>query len=148
VKQVRGHDRLLSTFILIAIGLTLIQVVLGTQVREFIDERVKTLGETAASQWLNDPGVNFYVHRSFSILVFFVNLLLWYHIRRRGYTYSKINWVMVILLAEIVTGVAMNYFAFPFGSQSLHLILAAILFGIQGYLFLEIRTARKASISS
>lgn len=146
--QDRGQDRLLSTFILVAIGLTLIQVVLGTQVREFIDERIKNLGEAAASQWLNEPTVNFYIHRSFSILVVIVNLLLWWHIHRRAYRYSKINWIMVILLVEIATGVAMNYFAFPFGSQPLHLILAAILMGIQGYLFLEIRTARKASISS
>jgi len=50
--------------------------------------------------------------------------------------------------SRIATGIAMNYFAFPFGSQPLHLILAAILFGVQGYLYLEIRSARKASISS
>ena len=147
-KEVRTQDRLLGTLILVALGLTLIQVVLGTQVREFIDDQIKTLGETAAAQWLDNPNLNFYIHRSFSILVLLVNVLLWYHIRRRAYTYPKINWVMGLLLAEIATGVAMNYLAFPFGSQPLHLVLAAILFGVQGYLFLEIRAARKASISS
>ena len=143
-----GYDRLLHNIILIALVLTLIQVALGTQVREFVDEQIKALGETTASQWLENPTLNFYIHRSFSILVLGLNLLLWYHIRKRGYSYPKINWIMGILLAEIATGVAMNYFAFPFGSQPLHLILAAILFGVQGYLFLEIRSARKASISS
>lgn len=143
-----GHDRLLSTFILVALGLTLIQVVLGTQVREFIDAQIKLLGDTSSSQWLNQPTLNFYIHRSFSLIVLLINLLLWMHIRKRGYTYPKISWIMVILIAEILTGIAMNYLAFPFGSQPLHLILAAILFGVQGSLFLEIRTARKASISS
>ena len=143
-----GQDRLLGTFVLIALGLTLIQVVLGTQVREFVDEQIKALGHNTAAQWLQDASLNFYIHRSFSILVFLVNLVLWNHIRTKGYTYPKINWIMGILLAEIATGAAMNYLAFPFGTQPLHLILAAILFGFQGYLFLEIRAARKASISS
>ena len=147
-KTDTGHDRLLATFILVALGLTLIQIVMGTQVREFVDEQIKYLGDSASSQWLSTPAMNFYVHRSFSIIVLLTNIILWRHIRKRGYTYPKIKWVMAILVAEIATGIAMNYFAFPFGSQPLHLILAAVLFGIQGYLFLEIRTARKASISS
>jgi len=40
-------------------------------------------------------------------------------------------------LLEIFTGVVMSYFHFPFGSQTLHLILASVLFGIQFYIFLE-----------
>ena len=148
IKIDRGQDKLLQNLILITLALTLIQVVLGTQVREFVDEQIKALGESAASQWLEGATLNFYVHRTFSIVVLALNVFLWYHIRKNGFNYPKINWVMGILLAEIATGIAMYYLAFPFGSQPLHLILAAVLFGLQGYLFLEVRTARKASISS
>ena len=48
---------------------------------------------------------------------------------------------MLLLLVEIASGVAMYYLDFPFGSQTIHLVTASILFGIQYYLWLE--TTRK-----
>lgn len=128
-----------STFrnvLLFSLLLTLIQVAIGTQVRQFVDEQVKN-GLTASILWLQNPSVTFYVHRSFSIVVFLVNVYLYIKNTKFGLGYSKINWVIAIIGIEILTGMAMAYLDFPIGSQAIHLVLASILFGIQFYMILE-----------
>lgn len=116
--------------------MTLIQVVLGTQVRQFIDFQTKS-GITEASLWLSQPEVSFYFHRSFSIVIVLANLFLYLRNKRLNLGYSKINWVMLLLLLEVASGVIMYYNHFPFGSQAIHLVIASVLFGIQYYMILE-----------
>ncbi len=131
-----------------ALVLTLIQIVLGTQVRQFVDEQIDLVGEQMKNLWLQDPTFQFYVHRSFSILVFVVNIYLWYTVRKRELPLSQMNWVMGLIGLEILTGIAMYYIDFPFGSQPAHLVLASILFGVQFSLVLEVlnpRTTPKTS---
>lgn len=116
--------------------MTLIQVVLGTQVRQFVDEQVKS-GIENQTLWLSKPNISFYFHRSFSIVVLLANLYLYLRNKRLNLGFNKMNWVMILLIIEIVSGMMMYYAHFPFGSQSVHLVLASILFGIQFYMILE-----------
>lgn len=122
----------------ISLLLTLIQVVLGTQVRQFVDEQVKS-GIGNETLWLSKPELSFYVHRTFSFLVLFTNLFLFLRNRNLNLGFTKINWVMALILVEVLSGIAMYYLHFPFGSQTIHLVLASILFGIQFYMILEAR---------
>ena len=122
----------------ITLLMTLIQVVLGTQVRQFVDEQVKS-GVTDPTLWLNQPDVSFYFHRSFSIVVLFANFFLYLRNRKLNLGFDKINWVMLLLFIETISGMLMYYVDFPFGSQAIHLVLASILFGVQFYLILEAR---------
>lgn len=122
---------------IIAIILTLIQVIFGTQVRQFVDEQIRALGYSAENLWLADPNITFYIHRSFSILVLLVNLYLWWQNRKLNLKLNKINFIMGLILLEIATGVAMYNFDFPFLSQPLHLVIASVLFGFQFYLLME-----------
>ena len=50
--------------------LMLIQILLGISVREFIDNQIDILGLEKKDIWLEKPKLNFYVHRTFSLLVF------------------------------------------------------------------------------
>jgi len=122
---------------------TLIQIILGTQVRQFVDGRIDLVGEAAKSQWLVDIDWKFYLHRSFSIVVVLLNLLLARIIYVHHLNYQKINWVLIVLFLEVISGVVMYYFDFPFATQPLHLILASLLFGVQFYLVLEALSSRK-----
>lgn len=136
-----------STFrnvLLFSLLLTLIQVAIGTQVRQLVDEQVKN-GVTASILWLQNPSITFYVHRSFSILVFMVNLYLYVRNTKFGLGYSKMNWVLALIGVEILTGMAMAYLDFPIGSQAIHLVLASILFGIQFYTVLEAKKPSPAN---
>lgn len=129
----------LKTIAFIAVLLSLIQIGMGTQVRQFVDEQIHGLGLNFPSQWLAEAPLLFYIHRSFSIIVLLVHLY-W------GYLYFKNNsiplafkGIMFFLGLEIFSGIAMYYFDFPFASQPLHLILASLLFGAQSYLLFMIR---------
>lgn len=128
-------DNKFHWFLLISLVLTIIQVVLGTSVREQID----IISKTGAPEilWLQNPSVSFYVHRSFSIIVLLVNLYLFGQNRKLNLGFSKTNWVLILLGIEILSGIAMYYFYFPFGTQTIHIVLATLLFGIQFYMILE-----------
>lgn len=128
----------LRGLILLAMVFTLVQIILGTQVRQLVDEQIDLVGETAKDLWLASPTLAFYIHRSFSIVVLLLNAYLAFRIFRDKLGFSKINWVMGLLLAEALTGIVMYYFDFPFSSQPLHLFLAAVLFGVQFFLVLEV----------
>ncbi len=122
----------------ISLILTLIQVVLGTQVRQFVDEELKS-GIENESLWLSSPEWSFYFHRTFSFVVFFTNFFLYLKNKKLHLGFDKINWVMALIFAEVFSGIAMYYLHFPFGSQAIHLVIASILFGVQFYLILEAR---------
>ncbi len=134
-----------KTFKIILIGaviLTLVQVALGTQVRQYVDEQIKTLGALAKSQWLQPPTVMFYIHRSFSVLVVLVNSWLFYKNKTLHLQLHKLKWVLLCIGLEAFTGILMYYFDFPFLSQPLHLVLASLLFGVQFFVLLEVFKSR------
>ena len=136
-------DPLFKNVLLLATILTLVQIVLGTQVRQFIDEQVKSIGYVK-SLWMKNPELNFYIHRSLSVLVLLINLWLFQRNRKLNLGYTKFRWVLVCIGLEIITGIAMYYFDFPFTTQPIHLVIATILIGIQFYIILE--SSRKPTI--
>lgn len=148
------NSSLKSTFtfrnlLVFAVILSLIQVALGTQVRQFVDEQVDLVGYGSKSEWLDNPTLVFYAHRSFSILVFLVNVGIWWLNKSRYLGFKLTNWMMIFIGLEILTGIAMYYLDFPFLSQPLHLVIAALLFGVQFYVLMQsyeaklIRTLKK-----
>ena len=121
-----------------ALVLTLVQIAMGTQVRQFVDEQIDRLGESAASLWLDPAPLLFYVHRSFSLLVTALNVILFLSLKKWGYPLQSMQYVLGLIGLEILTGIAMYYFDFPFSSQPLHLLFASLLFGAQNYLLFHI----------
>ncbi len=135
-------NRQIHRLLWLALGLTIVQIILGTQVRQFVDQQIDLLGEQAKMLWLAEPQVQFYIHRSLSILVVLCNAWIAYQIISKKLGLSRIYWVLTLIGIEILTGIAMYYFDFPFGSQPLHLVLASLLFGLQFYLVLETQKSR------
>jgi cytochrome c oxidase assembly protein subunit 15 len=128
--------------------LSMLQVLLGTQVRQFVDHQSKALGTEAREFWLQNPDVVFYVHRSFSIVLLLLHLWAAYRVYSMRLGFEKINASLMVILGLILTGIAMNYLAFPWGSQATHLFLAAVLFGFQWYALMELKRASRTGISS
>jgi len=129
--------RSFKSLLVVALIMTLIQVILGTQVRQFVDEQIRSLGYNAENLWLANPDITFYTHRSFSILVLAINTFLWWKNKKFQLGLDRINIVMLLILLEVGTGIAMYNFNFPFLSQPLHLVIATLLFGFQFYLLME-----------
>lgn len=130
-------DLATRNLLILALVLTLVQVALGTQVRQFVDGQVEQVGEQEKNLWLQDAPWLFYLHRSFSVLLLLFNGYLAYRIKIRLLGLSGISWVVSLTALEALTGIAMYYLDFPFGTQPLHLLLATLLFGFQFYLVLE-----------
>lgn len=139
------YDTLNFRLLVLALIFTLAQIVLGTQVRQFVDHQIDIVGENAKDLWLQTPTLSFYVHRSFSVLVVVLNVFLAYRISKLQLGFSKIKWVIAFLVIEIISGIVMYYSDFPFGTQSLHLILASLLFAVQFYLVMEAYNAKKVA---
>ena len=132
---------------LLSLVLTAVQIYLGTQVREYVDDQVEFMGYYAQDQWLAQPEWTFYVHRSLSLLVVALNFYLWWAMKKLGFALAELRAVLFLIFAEIVLGIALYYFDFPFSTQPLHLVLASALFGLQYYLWLAVsrnRASRKS----
>lgn len=132
----------------VTVVLSFLQVLMGTQVRQFIDKQTEVYGLEAKGLWLEDPESLFYIHRSFSVLILLLHLWAAYRVYSSGLGFTRIYWSLAVLLGIIATGIAMNYFAFPLGSQPLHLVLASVLFGLQWYALMELTRASRTRISS
>ena len=124
--------------LIFSMSLMLIQIFVGTGVREFIDEQSKIYGRLDKDLWLSNPSFNFYFHRSFSILIFLVNGFLFYISKKFNMSMKYINAVMILILLEIIIGAIMYYFAFPIMTQPIHLMVAILIFVIQFYWYLKI----------
>lgn len=121
-----------------AVVLTLIQVIIGTQVRQYIDVQMKANDYSNQSTWLSIPPIIFYVHRSFSILLVLVNLVwIWYSKKQPSHM-RLMNWIGIVILLEALSGIVLYYLDFPFLSQPLHLLLASILFSLQFFCLLRL----------
>ncbi|RZM28772.1 MAG: heme A synthase [Pedobacter sp.] len=124
-----------SRWLLVSSGLLLAQILLGTQVRETVDEVADRFGDVQRFRWISELDLRFYIHRSFSLVVL-ISQLMWIIPVVRGID----NTVLVkrlagatgcLLLVEIATGVIMAYFAIPSWAQPIHLTLAVVSLGIQ-----------------
>ena len=124
--------------LIFSMSLMLIQIFIGTGVREFIDEQSKIYGRLDKDLWLSNPLFNFYFHRSFSILIFLINGFLFYISKKFNMSMKYINAVMILILLEIIIGAIMYYFAFPIMTQPIHLMVAILIFVIQFYWYLKI----------
>ncbi|MEP2937144.1 MAG: COX15/CtaA family protein [Gilvibacter sp.] len=132
-----------KSVLVLALLLSLIQIILGTQVRQFVDDAIAQVGYENKSEWLANPTLLFYIHRSFSVAVTLVMFFIWYRSRLKKYQLWGVTPMLVLVLAEALTGIAMYYFDFPFLSQPLHLVFASLLFGVQFYLILQVFVRQK-----
>jgi cytochrome c oxidase assembly protein subunit 15 len=126
-----------KTWFWIIVGIfiiTFFQMFLGTQVREEIDVLRKS--GVARSDWNNLLSVGFLIHRSFSWLVLAVMTWMLY----KSYKLREMrifHWAYIILGLELVSGVFLNHLNMPALVQTLHLLLACILFGMLALLTLR-----------
>ena len=123
----RTNDRTLKHLSTIMILFLLIQIILGTQVREQIDEISRALKYDQRELWVSRLDNIFILHRSFSWLVAGICILLWWKARVFPVLYKKGVWIVSIVLLSIVSGVIMAYYNIPALAQPLHLLLASIL---------------------
>jgi cytochrome c oxidase assembly protein subunit 15 len=141
-KKTFTYNSLFSKLLLISVLFSLIQIAMGTQVRQFIDEQVKLYGFENKNHSLMNPSFKFYFHRSFTIAIVLVNFGMFYLNQLKNLGYTLVNWVVFLIFLEAITGILMYYAEIPIGTQAVHLLAGALLFGLQFYLWLQNRYAK------
>lgn len=117
----------------ILISLSVIQVLMGTQVREVVDGLLLRFAGNKSLvvenlDWL------FYVHRSFSILLTIASLWVWNRAKVYYPVYEPVlRWNLVVVGLSVFTGIMLYYLELPAFAQPLHLTLASVMVGIQFY---------------
>jgi len=145
-------SRLLSgkfkTILMVAMAMTLLQVAMGTQVREAVDFIANEHSYIDRQYWRDDFPVIFYVHRSFSSLILFTNLwLVWqlYRAVARDGLLMRIGFGLAgLVITAILAGVSLDRLGMPPIAQPIHLLMANLIFGMQFFLFICLNYSQKS----
>ena len=112
----------------------LIQIILGTQVRETLDRLAATVNR---EDWIANAGLDFIIHRTFSWLVLLIIVGLWLKLRKTSTEKSFLVMPFLLILSSLLTGAAMAFLAVPPLLQPIHLLLAVVTFGWFYQVYLE-----------
>jgi cytochrome c oxidase assembly protein subunit 15 len=143
-------DPRFERWLYIVIVLTVVQVAMGTQVREMTDFISLEQGEGARSQWIDAMPWFFYVHRSFSAVLLFCNLWLTYLLTSSlGRSHSLVRMaiaMVVIIFGSVISGATLGHLGMPAFIQPTHLLSASLLFGIQFLIWISYRQSRNSNV--
>lgn len=130
----------LRLVLIAAMIMTLLQVAMGTQVREAVDVIANNHGYIDRQYWRDDFPIIFYVHRSFSALILLINLWLFWQIHRSVSRDNPLFRIAAALLALLViaigAGITMDRLGMPPAAQPIHLLMANLIFGAQFFLYI------------
>ena len=130
-----GRSRSLVITFGVAIAFSLVQIYMGTIVRENVDLLNREAG-LLRPEWIENLPLIFKFHRSFSIAVLLINIYLIFRTVRLKVLGRWPGVLALILLVEVLSGIILTYLDFPAGFQPVHLMLGFFLFATQYYLML------------
>jgi cytochrome c oxidase assembly protein subunit 15 len=118
------------------------QVLMGTQVRQQVDHLIRDTQTATHETVINHMGWMFYTHRSFSLVIvgLFLYLLVYFHrnrFNRHAFFMTFIAFISV--MANVGSGIALNYFGFPANAQPPHLFFGVMTLGILYSLYLNLK---------
>lgn len=135
-------QRWLNVLIWISFVILFYQMFLGTQVREAIDSLSKQ--GYSREEWLDKLGMPFYIHRSFSWLVFiFLSIIAWKN--ERTQKNNAIRSIYSLLIIELISGILLAYVEMPGLVQTAHLFFATIIFGVLCVLLFRLRSVTQVA---
>jgi cytochrome c oxidase assembly protein subunit 15 len=122
-----AHRKTLMRYFWVLLGLTFIQIMLGTQVREAIDAVNQSIEK---EYWLDQVGWIHDVHRTFSwTIVLAIAALIKYLWKSQVYDGIK-KWAYIfsgLVLLQMVIGIVLSYGGLPSAFQVLHLGVSSLM---------------------
>jgi cytochrome c oxidase assembly protein subunit 15 len=115
-------------WLIACMGVLLVQILLGTQVREAVD---LVSNQMARESWISNIEGQFIIHRSFSWIVLILHVGLIIRLYKTEGSKAFALTLILLILGTILTGLGMAYFGVPPFLQPLHLLLATVTFGVQ-----------------
>jgi heme a synthase len=135
-----------------AMLLTLLQVAMGTQVREAVDFIANEHAYIDRQYWRDDFPIIFYVHRSFSSVILFTNgWLCWKVFKvfdKTTLVFKVGSLLMGLIVTAIVMGICLDRLGVPPIAQPIHLLMANLIFGTQFFLYIYLAYSKQATTIS
>jgi len=146
--QIERLPTLFYALMVVAMGVGLLQLVMGTQVREAVDLIARSSDYANRHLWIDNLPFVFGVHKYFAIPLVVLNG--WLILSVLNHSSSRILRnlsiaLAVFLLGTIAIGMSMDRLHLPMFAQPLHLLLASLIFGAQLALLLVLGHARQVS---
>jgi heme a synthase len=123
-KKIQLPTKISSLLIVLGL-LSMVQFFMGVVLRQKIDIVAESLDYSQRSLWLQNTGVIFYIHRSFSLLLFGVIAYLFFN-KKYAATNHYFKTAFILICAQLLIGIIFNYLDFPALVQPLHLLLSCI----------------------
>ena len=128
------------TAIKFAMGFTLIQIAMGTQVREAVDFIAHEHKYIDREYWRDSFPIIFYIHRSFSAIILFTNLWISWKIYQsvdKDNVLLRCAYLLVgVIATAIIAGITLDRLGVPPIAQPIHLLMANIIFGVQFFIYI------------
>ena len=146
LKSYEGHPMTQGTekksdlrFLLsLALFVTIGQIVFGTQIREGIDHAQLLLGDHNRHLWLDEVKGKVVFHAVLSVFIVVLQWLVYSKIKSR-FTHPVFRrfaaWGLILVLAEVFSGVVLSLAGFPAMLQPLHLTFSVVIVSIQFILY-------------
>lgn len=136
---------------IIAMVFGLIQLVVGTQVREAVDHIARESNYIDRHLWLENLPMVLEFHKYGAIPLVLLNV--WVAFQLTTHTTSKFlkglnTTLVVLLLGTAVMGLSMDRLNLPVFAQPLHLWFASLIFGAQFSIWITVHYARRGSVVS
>jgi cytochrome c oxidase assembly protein subunit 15 len=126
---------LAGTFVVMAT----LQILLGTQVREFVDSLAKGTNDRSIwSELLPVMSKDFKIHRSFSLLVVIVTFLFYRWNKQLIMPLFSIKVLIGLVAGEVLVGITLAYLNMPALMQPVHLLFAIGMFAVSFYIALVV----------
>jgi len=139
-----------NTVLIFAMGFTLIQVGMGTQVREAVDFIAHEHKYIDREYWRDSFPIIFYIHRSFSSIVLFTNLWIGWKIYQsvdKNHLLMRCSyWLIGVIIIAIIAGVTLDRLGVPPIAQPIHLLMANIIFGVQFFIYISLFYSTKKAL--
>ncbi|HYW35023.1 MAG TPA: COX15/CtaA family protein [Balneolaceae bacterium] len=127
-KNKRTH-RWISWISLGLFAVTLVQIILGTQVRASVDGIAQPGGS-----WLSGMGAMIEIHRSFSWAIFLPGIALSYLAWQKahsGFLQKITAGLVIIIILQIMLGAGLYYISLSPAFEVLHILGAALMLGLE-----------------
>lgn len=148
--NVEGMPRLFYPLMLVAMGAGLLQLVMGTQVREAMDLIARSLDHGNRHLWIDNLPLVFALHKYYSVPLVALNGWLAFSVLTHSNSalLRRLSIALVaFLLGAIAIGMSMDRLHVPIFSQPMHLWLASVIFGTQLSILLIVQHARESRSS-
>lgn len=143
-----GVSSRVYTVMVLAMALGLLQLVIGTQVREAVDLIAKQSNYANRHLWIDNLPIIFAVHKYSAPVLLVLNawLIVQFFTHCSSRLLHRLNALLaVLLLGTIVMGMSMDKLNLPVFAQPLHLWMASLIFGTQLAILMVVRYARSGN---